>query len=581
MASYSAPRKDILFTLHDVLDAGRLGQLPGYEDVSAELIDGIVDEAARFIEQVLAPLSRSSDDEGCRWENGQVHLPAGYTEAYRQFQEAGWVGLANPTEFGGQGLPFLLGKVVGEMVSSANVAFELYVGLTQDCFEAILAKGSDELRQIYCAKLGSGEWTGTMCLTEPQAGSDLAAVKTRATPNGDGSYALAGTKIFITSGEHDMVGNIVHFVLARLPDAPAGVKGLSTFVVPKFLPDASGGPGERNAVHCISIEHKMGMHGSCTCTMQFDGARGFLVGEPNQGIQNMFVMMNLARIMVGYQGLGLCELATQQARAYALERRQGRTFGGEETIIGHPDVRRMLLDMKALTEAGRAMAYDTALHVDLSRRATDAAEREAAQDFVELMTPVVKACLTENAFQLGSTAVQVYGGHGYIRESGVEQIIRDAKILALYEGTNGIQAMDLLRRKLTLHGGRLPAAFFARVRAELDAPGHAEVLASSLRDALDVLESTTHWAQQSFAERPLDAAFGCVDYLRAFSLVTLGYYWLRIARAAEAHADAGFAAAKLATAQHFAARHLPLVAPLCAIVRSPVDAQMAVPADAL
>jgi alkylation response protein AidB-like acyl-CoA dehydrogenase len=574
MATYQAPLREIGFVLNDVLDAGRLARLPGHEDATADTLAGIFAEAARFIEEQLAPLNAPCDRQGCRWEAGEVHVPEGLAEAYRKFWQAGWVGLSNPAEYGGQGLPYLASKVVGEMVCSANVAFELYVGLTQDCFEAILANGSQALKKIYCPKLATGEWTGTMCLTEPQAGTDLAAVKTRATPNGDGSYAIEGAKIFITSGEHRLADNIVHFVLARLPDAPAGIKGLSTFVVPKFLVHPDGSLGARNRVHCTAIEHKMGMHASCTCALSFEGARGDLVGAPHTGIQNMFVMMNLARIMVGIQGLGLCELATQNAIRYARERKQGRAFDGGETIIHHPDVRRMLLHMKALTEGARVLAYETALYRDIAQSHPQAETREEAQDWVELNTPLVKAFCTDAAFELGSLAVQVYGGHGYIREHGIEQIVRDAKILALYEGTNGIQAMDLVRRKLMLHGGRLPQRFFAKVRGESTSEAPLGFITKPLRQAVDELEKTTRWLQESYQTEPNDAGFGAADFLRAFALTYLGYNWLRMAKAATVHPDAALRQTKLATAQFFARRLLPQVATLCANVRQPTQAFM-------
>ncbi len=560
MASYKAPLREIEFVLHEVLNVGQLSALPAFTDMAGrDTVNGVIEEAAKLIEEKIAPLNAKGDAQGCRWENGDVRLPDGYAEAYRLYWEGGWVGLSAASEFGGQGLPYTLSKVVEEMLCSANVGFALYPGLTSSCFEAIDATGSEAQKKTWLPKLGSGEWTGTMCMTEPQAGTDLAAVKTKAIPNGDGSFAIEGGKIFITSGEHRMAENIVHFVLARLPDSPAGIKGLSTFVVPKFLLKADGSPGERNKARCVSIEHKMGMHGSCTCTMSFEGARGWMVGAPNTGIQNMFVMMNLARIMVGLQGLGLCELATQNAIRYARDRRQGKGV-----IVEHPDVRRMLLTMKAITEASRVMAYETAIHIDLAAHHPDAAAREAAQDWVELTTPLVKGFITDSAVDLGSLAIQVYGGHGYIKEHGIEQIARDAKILCLYEGTNGIQAMDLVRRKLMLHNGRLAKRFFERVRAEFgtDKP---------LMSAVNELEATTKWLQESFKTNPDAAGMGAVDFLKAFALTLLGYNWLRMAKAAAKSSDAGFRAAKLATAEFFASRLLPEVHTRCAVVRAPVE----------
>jgi alkylation response protein AidB-like acyl-CoA dehydrogenase len=574
MASYKAPLREIQFVLNKVLGAGRLTTLPGFEEATPETLAGLMDEAAKLIENQLAPLNAVCDKQGCRLENGEVTVPDGMVEFYKAFWQAGWVGLANPTEYGGQGLPFTLSKVIGEMNCSANVGFELYVGLTQDCFEAILASGSEEQKQTYCHKLATGEWTGTMCMTEPQAGSDVGAVKTRAVPQDDGSYLLEGSKIFITSGEHRMADNIVHFVLARLPDSPPGVKGLSTFVVPKFLVNQDGSLGKRNPVRCVSIEHKMGMHGSVTCTMAFENAKGWLVGAPNQGIQNMFVMMNLARIMVGYQGLGLCELATQNAIRYAQERKQGKATSGRAEIIDHADVRRMLLHMKSITEGARVLAYETALHVDISSRHADAAVREESKDWVELNTPLLKAFCTDQGVELGSMAVQVYGGHGYIKEHGIEQIVRDAKICCLYEGTNGIQAMDLVRRKLMLHGGRLPQRFFEAVKKDLQ--GAEDFIAKQLATALAELEKTTGWIQQTYKSSPDDAAFGCADFLRAFSLTYLGWAWLRMVRAAKGEA---FAASKRATAEYFATRQLTLVPALCAAVRQPAGNLMTLEAS--
>ena len=581
MASYKAPLREIEFVLTQVLDVGQLARLPAFAEATPETLLGLIEEAAKLVQEEIAPLSAKGDQQGCKWDKGNVKVPDGMPEAYKLYWESGWVGLCNPVEFGGQGLPYTLSKVVDEILCAGNVAFALYPGLTMGCFEAILANASDEIKQTYLPKLGTGEWTGTMCMTEPQAGSDLASVKTKATPNGDGSYSLEGGKIFITSGEHTMAENIIHFTLARLPDAPPGIKGLSTFVVPKFLVNQDGSLGARNKVSCSSIEHKMGIHASCTCSMALEGAQGWMVGAPNTGIQNMFVMMNLARILVGLQGLGQCELATQNAIAYAKERKQGKAFNGGDTIIHHPDVRRMLLTMKATTEGARVMAYETAIYVDLAHHAATPEEREEAQDWVELNTPLVKAYCTDSAFELGSMAVQVYGGHGFIREHGIEQIVRDSKILCLYEGTNGIQAMDLVRRKLMLNGGRLPKRFFAKVRSESTGDMPLGFIAKPLREAIDELESTAQWLQQSFKTNPDDAGFGAADFLRAFALTYLGYNWLRMAKAASAGKDESFKRGKLATTQFFAARMLPLVHQLCANVRSPAGELMQLDADAI
>ncbi len=583
MADYKAPEREIKFALRDVLNVDRLAQIEAFADATPDIIDGVIDEAAKFIEGRLLPLREPGDAQGCKVENGVVTLPDGYAQAYRDFVEAGWVGLSNDPEWGGQGLPYTLGKVVEEMVCSANVAFDLYPGLTSGCYEALHAHASDEQKATYLPKLATGEWTGTMNITEPQAGSDLASIRTRAVKQADGSYKISGMKIFITSGEHDMVENIVHYVLARCDDSPEGIKGLSTFIVPKFLVNEDGSLGERNAVHCQAIEHKMGINASVTCVLVFEEAVGYLVGQQNQGIMNMFTMMNLARIMVGYQGLGQAELATQNAIRYALERKQGRTLtGGDGPIADHPDVRRMLLTMKAQTDAARVMAYETAIHVDLAQKHPDPDVREDATDWVDLTTPLVKAYCTDLAVENGSNAIQVYGGHGFIKEHGIEQIVRDSKILCLYEGTNGIQAMDLVRRKLQMHGGRLPQRFFDRARIAInDADDALAWISEPLATAVTALEDTTQWLRDSFNTNPNHAGAGAVNYQRAFALTLLGYNWLRMAEAAAEHPDADFRAAKLATAKFFASHLLPEVHSLLATVEAGSDEMMGFAAEAL
>lgn len=581
MATFKAPVRDIEFALNDILNINELTEIERFAEATPDIVSGVIEEAAKMIEEEIAPLNAVGDSVGCKYADGEVDVPPGYTEAYKLFVESGWVGLANDVEYGGQGLPFTLSKVVGEMVCAANVGFELYAGLTQDCYEAILASGTEEQKETYCHKLATGEWTGTMCMTEPSAGTDVGAVKTKAVPQEDGSFAIDGGKIFITSGEHKMADNIIHFVLARMPDSPPGVKGLSTFVVPKFLVNADGSLGERNGVRAVSIEEKMGMHGSVTCTMAFDGAKGWLVGQQNQGIQNMFVMMNLARIMVGFQGLGLCERATQNAIAYAKDRVQGKTFNGGATIADHPDVRRTLMHMKAITEGGRVMGYDIAKYMDLAHHHADEGEREAAKDWVELITPIHKAFLTDSAVELASMAIQVYGGHGYISEHGIEQIARDAKICCLYEGTNGVQAMDLVRRKLLMHNGRLPQRFFDDVNAALgNADAELSWLTGPLSKAVAELEATTSWMQNSFKGDPADAGAGAVDYLRAFALTMLGYNWLRAVNAVADRQD-DFAVAKRATARFFAERLLPEVAARCEMAQAGSASTMALSAEAL
>ena len=574
MATYKAPTQEIQFVLNDVLNVGVLSEsIPAFEEATPDIINGAVDEAAKLIEDKISPLRASGDAQGCNWDQGKVTVPEGFADAYRQFWQGGWMSLCTDPDYDGQGLPFTLAKVVDEMLCSANVGFSLYITLTTGCYEALHASASDEIKQTYLPKLSTGEWTGTMCITEPQAGSDVGAAKTKATPNGDGSYAIEGTKIFITAGEHDMADNIVHFVLARLHDSPPGVKGLSTFVVPKYMVNEDGSLGEHNQFECAGIEHKMGINGSATCVMQFNGAKGWLVGEPNTGIRNMFVMMNLARIMVGFEGLGQCELATQNAIRYAQERKQGKAFNGKEEIIEHPDVRRMLLTMKATTEGARVLAYETAMYVDIAQHHPDAKTREEAQDWVDLNTPLVKAFCTDSAVDLASLAIQTYGGHGFIKEHGIEQIARDSKILCLYEGTNGIQAMDLVRRKLMMHDGRLAGRFFAAVRTELNADAPLGWITHPLGRAIDELESTTQFLIESFKTSPEVAGFGAVDFQRAFCLTYLGYNWLRMIKASAKHPDEGFRKAKLATAEFFVHRMLPHVHTLLSTVRAPVDSQ--------
>lgn len=585
MATYNAPVSDIQFVLNDVLNINQLTKFDKFQDATPDMVESILYEAKKFCENELAPMRQANDEQGCVHNGSTVIYPDGVEERYKAYSEAGWMGLASDPEWGGQGLPYTLSKAVEEMVCGANVSFALVPGLTGGAFEAIEASASQEVKETYLEKMCNGEWTGTMNLTEPQAGTDLGAVKTTAVDNGDGSFNVTGGKIFISGGDHEMTDNVVHFVLARLSDAPAGVRGLTTFVVPKFKLDANGNATtERNGVKPVSIEEKMGIHGSGTCTMSFEDAQGWMVGAPGQGIQNMFIMMNKARIMVGFQGLGLCELATQNAIAYAKDRKQGKGLkGGDEiAIIEHPDVRRMLLTMKAVTEGSRVLAYETAICEDIKNGSEDPAEREAASDWFELGTPLTKAFCTDQAFELGSTAVQVYGGHGFISEHGIEQIIRDAKILALYEGTNGVQAMDLARRKLLMKGGALPKAFFARVDACVaEAGDDVDYLTAPMLDALAQLKEATTWMQTQFMAdgEPDNAGSGAVPYLRAFSLVYLGYAWIRMAQAAQNHPDADFKEAKLATAKFFAARMLPEVKALCADAMVGGDTVMALAAD--
>lgn len=589
MASYKAPLRDMEFVLNELVGMERLSSIPHFADVSPELCRGVLEEAARLIEETVDPLNEAGDRQGCRVSEGQVVPPDGYREAYRLLVEGGWCGLSHSPDYGGQGLPYVLAQALLEMLSSACMAFSLYPLLTHGACDALVMHGDDTLREAYLSPLVNGTWTGAMCLTEPQAGSDLAQVRTRAQPRSDGSYRISGTKIFITGGEHDLAENIIHFVLARLPDAPPGIKGISMFLVPKFLPDAQGRPGERNSMSCAGLEEKMGIHGSPTCVMNYEDAVGFLVGGEHRGIENMFTMMNAARMSVGTQGLGAAERATQNAIAYARERKQGRAAGaGSESetvsIIEHADVRRMLLTMKAFTEGGRAMLYETAVNVDLARHHPDRSVRERAQDHVELFTPICKSFLTDTGFDLASMGVQVYGGHGFIREHGMEQIIRDSKITCLYEGTNGIQAMDLVGRKLNLRDGRLIGRLTEPVHALLqEERGNPRLafITDPLAEAVAVVESLTQAIRESGRTDPHMPGAGAAAYLRICGLTVLGHIWARAARAAlAAGGTQAFHRAKLATARFYAAHLLPQVHGLAPAVRAGSAPVMGLDADA-
>jgi alkylation response protein AidB-like acyl-CoA dehydrogenase len=573
MATYKAPLRDMRFVLHELLGTEQVAALPGYEEATADVIDAILEESAKLCENELFPLNRSGDEEGCHYENGVVRTPKGFKEAYKLFAEAGWTALTCAPEYGGQGLPKYVGLATEEMVCSANLSFGMYPGLSLGAYNAIEASASDALKDQYLPKLASGEWSGTMCLTEPQCGTDLGLIRTRATPAGDDSYKITGTKIFISAGEHDLTQNILHLVLARLPDAPPGIKGISLFLVPKFLPNADGTPGPRNGLRCGSIEHKMGIKASSTCVMNFDDATGWLVGEPHKGMRCMFVMMNSARLGVGIQGLGLAETAYQSAVAYAKERAQGRSLAGPkhpdkpaDPIIVHPDVRRMLLTMRAQVEGSRALAYWIGMEIDKEKKHPDPKVREAADDVVALLTPIIKACFTDMGFEAGNLAMQCFGGHGFIREHGVEQLVRDARITQLYEGTNGIQALDLVGRKLPSHMGRLLRRFFHPVLGFIEAhqadPRMAEFVLPLFK-SFGRLQQATAWLAEQGLRDPEEAGAGATDYLRLFGLVALGFMWAKMAKLAqEKLIDGGagepeFYEAKLATARFFFARLLP------------------------
>ena len=586
MASYTPPVEDMVFLLSEVFDFdGRMAELPGFEEINSELAASVLEEAGKFAAEVLEPLNRSGDEEGSRLIDGKVVTPKGFKEAYRAFADAGWCGLSGDPEYGGQGLPRTLQILTDEMVSSANLSFGLFPGLTRGAVEAIGHHASDELKATYLPKMISGEWTGAMALTESNAGTDLGLLTTRAEPQGDGSFRITGTKIFISSGEQDFGGNIIHLVLARLPDAPKGVKGISLFLVPKFLVNADGSLGARNPMGAGALEHKMGIHAQPTCVMNYDGATGWLVGEPNRGLAAMFTMMNAERLFVGIEGLGVGEAACQKATAYAKERLQGRSLDGARPlvpIIEHPDVRKMLLTGRVLCDGARALSVWTALQMDKAGRHPDEAERQAADGFVALLTPVVKAAFTDFGFETAVISQQVFGGHGYIREWGMEQFVRDARITQIYEGTNGVQAMDLAGRKLPMEGGELAPRFFAVIKADLAAAkgvAGAETIVAETAKALTRLENATAYLLARTAD-PAEAGAAATDYLRLFALTALGWCWTKMAVAALAGADRAPALArKPALAEFFAARILPQTIALEASVLAGPKTLMALEAD--
>ena len=570
MADYRAPRDDMDFVLHDVFNvAADWEQAPELaEMMDVETAGAILDEGAKVAENLVAPLAREADEEGVKFEDGVVTTPEGYKENFRQLAEGGWVGVTANPEFGGMGLPKSLSAQYEEMLCSADIAFSLYPGLTSGAIMAIDSHGSDELKNHYLPRMVSGEWTGTMCLTEPHAGTDLGIIKSKAIPSEDGSFEISGTKIFITGGEHDLADNIVHLVLAKLPDAPAGTKGISLFVVPKFLSDAEGNLTERNAVSCGSIEHKMGIHGSATCVMNFDGAKGWLVGEPHRGLPAMFTMMNYERLGVGIQGLGAAERSYQNALEYAKDRIQGRgakatrnDSAEADSILVHGDVRRMLLTMKALTEGGRAFSTWVGQQLDRSKYSQDDAVREKADAMVALLTPVAKAFLTDTGLESTIHGQQVFGGHGYVREWGQEQLVRDTRIAQIYEGTNGIQALDLLGRKVGGSRGELLKPFVEEIATFLQGitgnsnwAKEAETLQKSLQDLTSISEELL---QKAATDENLVNSVA-VEYLHLVGYISYGYMWLRMAVAAEQkQAEKPYLASKIKTARFYFARIMP------------------------
>ncbi|MDX8358185.1 acyl-CoA dehydrogenase C-terminal domain-containing protein [Sphingopyxis terrae] len=595
MPVYRAPIQDTLFQLNDVLGIDRYADLPGFANASPDMVEAVLTEAGKFCEEVLFPINRSGDLEGCtRHEDGSVTTPEGFKEAYKAYCEAGWTLLNQPEEFGGQGLPHVLGFPVEEYRMAANQAFAMYPGLTQAAVSALLVKGSDEQKRLYVPKMVSGEWGGTMNLTEPQCGTDLGLIRTRAVPNADGSYSITGTKIFISSGEHDLTDNIIHLVLAKTPDAPDSVKGISLFIVPKYLVNDDDSLGERNTLSCGSIEHKMGIHANATCVMNYDGAKGWMVGEENKGLAAMFVMMNAARLGVGIQGLGQADIAYQNAVQYAQDRRQGRALTGPQDpaqkadpLFVHPDVRRMLMDGKAVVEGLRGLCLWGALQVDLAHGAATEEERQQADDLVSLLTPVIKGYGTDKGYDVATNAQQVFGGHGYIEEQGMSQYVRDARITMIYEGANGVQAMDLVGRKLAQNGGRAIQAFFAIVDAECAAAKDKSALADfagQLEKANGELKTATMWFMANGMTNPNNVGAGAHHYMHIMGIVALGLMWLRMAEAAQKALDEGrgnkaFLEAKLVTARHFGERFIPDAGALRRKIEAGSEAMMALTPD--
>lgn len=565
MPQFTAPTQDFQFLLHDWLKVTAI-DLPGFEEIDEGLVDSLLAEGGRFCEEVLFPINQSGDQEGCTFDNGKVSLPSGFKEAYESYVQSGWPSFTCDPAYGGQGLPEVINMPMIEMICSANLSFGMLPGLSHGAVNALYKHATDELKERFLPKMVSGEWAGVMCLTEPQCGTDLGLIRTKAEPNDDGSYNISGTKIFISDGEQDATENIIHLVLAKLPDAPDGVKGISLFVVAKVNED-----GSPNAVTCGSIEHKMGIHGSPTCVMNYDNAQGWLVGEPHKGLRAMFTMMNEARLYVGVQGLGLSEVAYQNAASYAKERLQGRALKGDkypnkaaDPLVVHPDIRRMLLTMRSFNEGARALTLYTALQIDTHKRSEDEDVRKAADDFVQLATPIIKAYFTDMGYESTNLGMQIYGGHGYIKEYGMEQYARDARIAQIYEGANGIQALDLVGRKLPKHTGRYLRSFFHPatefVAEHRDNPKMAE-FTKPLYQAIKGAQNASMWLAVNGLGNPEDAASGSVEYLRLMALAIMAYIWAQLAKTAldklENQENTVYYENKLTTARFFMTKILP------------------------
>lgn len=595
MPIYNAPVKDMKFVLNDLLGLDKMTNLPGFEDATPDMVDAILSEGAKMMSDVIQPLNQVGDNEGCTWKDGEVTTPTGFKEAFDAYREGGWMGIDADPKYGGQGLPHVIGIALAEMMSSANMAFGMYPGLTHGAHASIHKHGTEEQKQTWLPKMVTGEWTGTMNLTEPHCGTDLGLMRTKAVPQEDGTYKVTGTKIFISAGEHDMADNIVHLVLAKIPGGPEGIKGVSLFIVPKFNLDENENPADRNGVSCGSIEHKMGIHGNSTCVMNFEDANGFLLGEAHKGMKAMFTMMNAARLGVGVQGMSQAEVAYQNAVVYAKDRIQGRSISGvkqpekaADSIIVHPDIRRNLLMCRAFTEGARALGLWAGLQVDLAEKHPDADVRRDADDALGLLTPVIKAYFTDMGFELSATAMQCYGGHGYIKEWGMEQFVRDARITQIYEGANGVQALDLVGRKIPANLGRSLRTFFHPVDAFIQEnvmDPEMKTFVMPLAKAFAKLQQGTALIAEKGMKNPDEAGAASTEYLRMFGLVALGFMWARMAKLAKQKLadgtdDPQFYETKLVTARFFFERMIPDVSSLLVKMSAGAENLMELDAEA-